>query len=348
MLTIKNKPNKLSYERTIEKKLKQYLWEYIYKYMFEIFNLKATNEINIIVEAIKKGVIYFDKEGFKATSGKFSNKISSELVKIGAIYDRFNKMYKIPSDKIPSEITDAIAWKMKENQIKINQLKDFINDIELNLDSIIENMIFDKEIITILDDVRGEITKEAKRITVIEPDLTNEQIKEIAKNYDNNMQYYIKNWATERISEMREKVRLAILDGYREEQVVKMLKNEYHIANDKAKFLARNETNIVTTEVKKAMYQAMGFTHFKWHTRMDGRERPLHRELNNTIWRFDEPPVIDERTGQKGLAGCTYNCRCTFTPIRYDSLFLTNEEKKQAVNLNGYYNLLKKFKEEKG
>ena len=342
MLTIKNPKNKLSYEKTIEKKLQEYLWEYIYKYMFKIFDLKATNDINIIIEAIKKGIIYYDNEGFKATKGKFSNAISSELIKIGAKYDRYTKSYRLLNTEIPSEILEAIELKLKENQVKINQLKDFINDIERNLDTIIENMIFDKEIITIIDDVKGEITKEAKRITVIEPELTQEQVKEIAKNYTNNMQYYIKGFLKDkRIPKMREKVRLAILNGYREDEVVKIIQNEIHIEKDKAVFLARNETNIVLAEVKKAMYQDMGFEEYIWHTRMDGKERPLHKLMNGKIYRFDEPPIVDARTGQRGMPAQTYNCRCTFTPIKKDSIFMTKRKYNAAKDYREINNYLK-------
>ena len=48
---------------------------------------------------------------------------------------------------------------------------------------------------------------------------------------------------------------------------------------------------------------------------MDGRERELHKQLNGQVFRFDDPPVIDERTGQKCLPAQTYNCRFTFSPV---------------------------------
>ena len=79
----------------------------------------------------------------------------------------------------------------------------------------------------------------------------------------------------------------------------------------KAQFLARNETSILLAEVKKAHYQAMGFDKFIWKCIGDSRTRDLHRHLNNTTWSYDRPPIIDERTGQTGLPGESYNCRCT-------------------------------------
>ena len=77
----------------------------------------------------------------------------------------------------------------------------------------------------------------------------------------------------------------------------------------------------------------MGFEHFIWNTILDSRERPLHRRLHGRIFRFDEPPVIDERTQQRGLPGETYNCRCSLTPIRIDSPFYSRQEVDRYANL---------------
>ena len=154
------------------------------------------------------------------------------------------------------------------------------------------------------------------------------------------MQFYISKWAYERIPEMRQKVHNAVLNGYREDQVSKMLQTEYGIMERKAKFLAQNETSIMIAELKKATYTQMGFEEFIWNTILDSRERPLHRQLHGKIFRFDNPPVIDERTGQKGLPGQTYNCRCGLTPIRRDSVFFNQQDIDRYKNLKNYAEIM--------
>ena len=101
-----------------------------------------------------------------------------------------------------------------------------------------------------------------------------------------------------------------------------MIKQEYPKVAYKAKFLAQNETSIMLAEYKRVTYQEMGFDKFIWRTITDGRERELHKELNGKIFRYDAPPVIDERTGQRGLPGETYNCRCDAIPYRDDNLLI--------------------------
>lgn len=328
-----------SYTKLIEKQLFNDLWDMIYKPMFKILGLKATNDKNPIIDALDKGIIYYTNGGFKARD-KFNNTISKALIKLGAKYDRWEKSYKIALEDIPKEIWEAIKQNIQQTQAKLTQINDFLADVELNLDQIIETMLFNTQVETILDDVGNQISRNVKHINVIEPDLSKEQEADIARNYTNNMQFYIKNWAKDKIPQMRLKVQQAILDGYRRDEVQKMLEVEYGIAKRKAKFLAYNETSIMLAELKKVMYQEMGFTHFMWITNLDNRERPLHRELHGRIFRFDNPPVIDARTGQKGLPGETYNCRCQIRPIMTDNPFFTTDNNAEAEYRESYKRIM--------
>lgn len=331
-IAIKDFKHLQRYTKLIERKLFNDLWDMIYKPMFKLLDLKAKNEKDILIDAIDKGLIFYDKGGFRAKE-KFSNTISQELIKLGATYDRWEKAFMIPLDKLPKYLLQAITENVARAQKKLNNINNFLADVDLNLNQIIDTMIFNTEVDKILTDVDGQITRNIKNINVIEYELTESQKEEIARNYTNNMQFYIKKWAEDKIPEMRQKVQQAILDGYREDQVQKMLETEYGIMQRKAEFLAQNETSIMLAQLKKVTYTQMGFDHFIWNTILDSRERPLHRRLHGKVCSFDNPPVIDERTGQRGLPGETYNCRCGLTPIRLDSPFFDQAEIDRYANL---------------
>lgn len=318
---LKNFDIKNSYIKLINKALFSYLWEGIYKPMFEIIKIKpvAVNSENTIIEALKSGNIYYLEGGFKAKK-KFTNAQSLELEKWGAKWDSWQKMYRIPFDKLPSSVLVALSENKIMTENKLNALKDFLREVEANMPYIVESMLFNTEVITILDDAGNEIQKTMKHLNIIEPELTEQQKQEIARTYTKNIQdYVIKDFGEERIPLMRQKVLEATLNGYRLDKVEKILQQEFGFMANKAKFLAYNETSIALAEVKKAMYQAAGFDKFVWQTRADSRVRDLHRHLNGTVWRYDDPPVIDERTGQKGLPGETYNCRCEALPYSESS-----------------------------
>jgi SPP1 gp7 family putative phage head morphogenesis protein len=307
-----------SYFKLIDDALFDYLWNGIYKPMFEIIGikpLKARNNDNIIIDALERGDIFYYEQGFKAKF-KFTNAQSLELKKWGAKWDKWEKVWKIPLDKIPDSVQVALAASKIEAENKIKTLQDYLREVQANLPLIAESMVFDKEVITVLDEFGNEIKKSVNRLNVIEPYLSEEDKKEIARVYTENVAYYtIKDFDVNRIPKMREQIAKFVLEGYRLDKVEDYLQKEFGIMKRKAEFLARNETATLLAEVKKASYQAMGFDMFIWKCIGDSRTRDLHRHLNNTTWSYDRPPIIDERTGQTGLPGQTYNCRCTAIPF---------------------------------
>ena len=329
-----------SYSKLIEKKIVSELWAMIYKPMFKDLNIKAANDSNVIIDALRKGDIFYVGTGFKAKK-QFSNVVSTELIRLGAKYNKYTRLFEISSDFLSADIVKTISESVLRAQTKLNMINSFLYDIELNLDQIIDTLIFDNEVVTILDSVQGQIQKNVKHLHIIEPQLSEAQKQRIAEDYTYNMKYYIKDFVEEKVPQMRQKVQQAIVDGYREDQVEQMLQKEYGIFGRKAKFLAHNETSIMLAELKKSIYTEMGFTEFIWQTILDGRERPDHYLLHGKICSFDNPPVIDRRTGQTGLPGETYNCRCSLIPINRDSVFFDQATIDEVAKLKSYEGVMK-------
>lgn len=315
---IKDFKIKEAYTKLVEKALFSYLWEGIYKPMFQIMSIKppkAINSISTIITAIRNGSIIYENGLFIAKK-KFTIAQYVELEKWGAKWDSRAKGYRLPEDKLPDNIKVTIAEAKINAQMKIDALVEFLNEVEKNMPYIVDSMIFDDEVKTILDDAGNEIKKNTKHLAVIEPKLTEQQKNEIAQTYTENVRgYAIKDFANERIPEMRQKIQELVLKGYRTDKVQELLEKEYGFMAKKAKFLAQNETAIMLAEYKKVTYQEMGFHKFMWSTILDGRERERHKELNGKIFSYDDPPFVDAGKTRKGLPGEDYNCRCEAIPI---------------------------------
>ena len=320
-IAVKDFRIKESYTKLIEKALLSYFYEGIFKPLFEGVSLKAKNALeDVITQALLKGSIVYEQNGFKALD-KFTNAQSRLLEKWGAIWDKWSKSYKLPYSKLPQHILIAIAANRNLTQQKVDFVKKFLETLQENWESAVDTMVFHDEVRTVLDDAGNEIKKTVKNINVIDFELSEGQKEEISKTYTNNIRYYVKQFGDERIPIMRQKVQELVINGSRMVDVEKMLNNEFRIFGNKAKFLAQNETNIMLAELKKVEYQGMGFDKFIWRTITDGRERELHRHLNGRVFRYDDPPIIDLRTGQRGLPGQTYNCRCEAIPYTENTPF---------------------------
>lgn len=78
----------------------------------------------------------------------------------------------------------------------------------------------------------------------------------------------------------------------------------------------------VESEGKRTQVDAMGwflpeggFDRYVWTTKKDNRVRPDHARLEGRIISWNDPPVVDLRSGRRAHCGGDYNCRCTASPL---------------------------------
>lgn len=88
-----------------------------------------------------------------------------------------------------------------------------------------------------------------------------------------------------------------------------------------AKNVSLDQTRKAYNGINKGRMQALGVNEYEWlHSGGSNHPREYHRdELDGKIFKFDEPPIIDKRTGERGIPGQLPYCRCTMRPIfRFD------------------------------
>ena len=197
-----------------------------------------------------------------------------------------------------------------------------------------------------LADFREKQRKNAPNIdldkdTSIDKVVIDKRAKKIAEDYTYNMDYWVKNWKAKEITTMRRDVLEMTQNGARTETIKKYFMNRWGIAERKAEFLARNESGIASSVLKATHYQDMGCTHFKWLRSTSKEKRELHLEYaketgnkygigGTNIFAFDNPPIIDERTGQRGLPQQTYNCSCGMVGVKNPQYYINRKRIENA------------------
>ena len=99
----------------------------------------------------------------------------------------------------------------------------------------------------------------------------------------------------------------------------------------RAKMIARDQTNKVFNAVTLRRFEQLGITKVKWkHSHADKDPRAYHirswdehsgiddghpNGLDGFIFDLNNPPVIDEKTGQRGFPGTLINCSCMMIPV---------------------------------
>lgn len=102
-----------------------------------------------------------------------------------------------------------------------------------------------------------------------------------------------------------------------QKQINTVLDTRARQIRNKARNIATDQTRKTYNNINRARMEAVGVRKFEWvHSGGGQKPRPLHQNvLNGNIYSFDDLPIIDERTGERGIPGQAINCRCTMLPV---------------------------------
>lgn len=269
------------------------------------------NAMEDIIEAINMGQITYYRGRFV---GKFNAAVSRELKNMGAEWNRKQGSWDIPRGQLSLFVRNAID----ASEAKFAQV---VGKVEKRLWQILPEEIADKPKLQQLFDAtlfktNKKISDSMRDITVA-PELTAEARARLASEYTENMSLYIKTWTEEEIVELRKLMRSSATAGYRSETMIDLIQKRYDVSLNKAKFLARQETNLMMTKFKEIRYQDAGLDEYKWGCVAGSKShpvRPMHKALEGKIFRWDTPPVTDNK-GARNNPGQDYGCRCYARPL---------------------------------
>lgn len=117
------------------------------------------------------------------------------------------------------------------------------------------------------------------------------------------------------LDKMKEIVYEGFSKGKTTTRMVRDIRNAYKVSRRRAQLIARDQTAKLNGRIQQAQQQDAGITEYIWCTTGDERVRAGHRKLNGKKIRWDDPPVVDERTGRKCHPGQDYQCRCIGRPV---------------------------------
>lgn len=105
----------------------------------------------------------------------------------------------------------------------------------------------------------------------------------------------------------------AAMGGRRADEVAAEIARTEDVTASRATLIARTEIAKANAAITQARAEAVGVTHYIWRTAEDGDVRDSHADMNNNVYRFDDPPDV-EGEGRHG-PGEIYNCRCYAEPV---------------------------------
>lgn len=126
----------------------------------------------------------------------------------------------------------------------------------------------------------------------------------------------IKSISQQYLNDVQGAVMRSITTGNGLQDLVPALQKYEGVTHRRARNIALDQTRKTYNSINKGRMQAIGIKKFKWHHSGGGAHpREDHVAMDGKIYRFDDPPVIDQRTGERGIPGQAVNCRCTMSPV---------------------------------
>lgn len=277
------------------------------------------NSIEDLVSAIQTGRITFSMGIFR---GRFSAAISKELKRLGARWDRKQGTWKISQSFLPIEVRSAISASEVRFQEKIAEIDARLSALspEIFADKLKVAGSFD----TLLWKTDRSFEASIRGIT-ISPKLSPETRRRVSQEWEKNMQLWIQDFTEKEVQKLRKDVQTAAFSGNRYESMIATIKKSYGVTQSKAKFLARQETSLLMAKYKQTRYEDAGVRKYKWTCvhmpkqkkgapYVPGEVRYSHGILDGKVFRWDQPPVVNEK-GERKNPGQDYNCRCYAIPI---------------------------------
>ena len=323
VVQIKRKPvyHREAYTLAVQKEVLDYFFDVIFLPIIQLCDEAGlgveTRENALgaaVLRALQSGKIWYTDENF---SGQFSAAISRELRAMGATFDKSLKVFHLQQQFLPPEIRNACyASKARAESLHKSIIRT-LTEVEGNIPKAPVGLNLNSAVDKITADLQKQFIATLSGITGIEvpAEVTPSTRKALTTDLTNNLELYIKKFALDEIPKLRAEVEENAFAGYRVDRLAQIIEARYGVTKRKAKFLAGQETRLLTSKLREQRYRESGIRSYEWSTSHDERVRPDHAVLNEETFSFDTPPITDRATGARNNPGEDYNCRCVPIPI---------------------------------
>jgi SPP1 gp7 family putative phage head morphogenesis protein len=257
-----------------------------------------------LINKINTGMILYDGQYFL---GQFDARSSRIIKELGGTWDRERKGFRLSEGSLTPSLKSAISASKSRLEAINKKLLEALDEAEALAD---ETDIAEKltgAIDKVVDGLQIQTVKAMDALGV-NYTLTHGQREEIKKEYIENMDKEIKKWSHEHIKSLREGVQQNAMDGFRAKKLEDMIEHNYGVTKNKAKFLAQQETSMFMAKFRQQRFTDAGVEFYRWDTVGDKKVRDDHKKLNNRIFQFGDPPIVDSATGRRGEPGEDFRC----------------------------------------
>lgn len=324
------KPSK-KLEKQLEQAVAETFLDYIFKDIFEVLEQKPLPlqnaiqdeldpdvydaNIKIIRDALYRGDIFYKDGNIQCEEGhKFGLKLSKAIKTVlSGKYNKTKKSYKIDLRKINATVRADIAVIDDNVKESVNKIQSVIETKETQEAPEIDTTKVQKAFERYYKDL-DQKTRDSLKLGINQ--YSKENMESIRKEYIETAKYYVTKFNNRRLPKIREKLaRMTLEKNLSHRELVKYIRQEFGLCERRCKFIARQEAKLARAEFIQEKATSNGMNSYMWETAHDEKVRDNpngedHKYLDGGIFRFDQPPIINHKTGRRANPAQDYNCRC--------------------------------------
>ena len=188
-----------------------------------------------------------------------------------------------------------------------------INDIRVGVaiqipDPSIANQA-DLQALGISDFQKAQLTRQIQTVLGINPIIEDAFLDAQVTAFVERNVALIKNIPDQSLARVETVIRTQIERGASAKEITALVQKELGIAKNRAKLIARDQTNKFMGKITELRQQSLGITEYTWSTSRDERVRELHRTKDGDTFSWDKPPA------DTGHPGTEIQCRCVAIPV---------------------------------
>lgn len=309
-----------SWATELERVIKKFFATLIYDPLLETIKdvLQENSVDSPLVRAIKSGRLTYRDGVF---TGKFTSELSKIIKDLGGRWDLTKRGYRIPREVLSASVLYEVDRYVATTRKLIDRVLGVIDTIPQNINRelrdarIRETADFSEQLMS--KKMRETVTKS---IGVV-PTTTKKEQEQLKDQYTESIGLTIRDVSQEKTEDLRKLVEEFVSSGRPRDELVKRIRSHLRVSNERAKFIARQETNLYTSKLKQIQYQSVGIEKYIWRSTGgksgDGRTRKAHKALHGRLCRWDDPPLKakDASSGKDSHPQEDFNCRCTASPV---------------------------------
>lgn len=238
-------------------------------------------QIGMLIDAMSAEVeleiknLFHDHTEFFAQDASIS---SQARVLTNALVKKFDKLFADRSKKVA---------------------KNFVDDVDKTSDNA----------------VKGAVKKLSGGLTFSSKDLQSGVLNQILSATITDNVALIKSIPQQYLTGVQSAVMRSITTGNGLADLVPYLSKHKSITLRRARMIAYDQTRKAMNNLSKGRMQGIGVEEYEWIHVASNHPRKYHEAMAGKIYRFDNPPVIDPKTGERGIPGQLVNCRCKMRPV---------------------------------